>query len=95
VEREAPMNRADIDLMNSLNWYHKIELVDGHVIPGRESDRLWSPIKREMRRVDFRGKRVLDIGTWDGLWSFEAESLGASSVLATDINTQRSFADQT
>jgi hypothetical protein len=29
VEREAPMNQADIDLMNSLNWYHKIELIDG------------------------------------------------------------------
>ncbi|MGH8575865.1 MAG: class I SAM-dependent methyltransferase [Gammaproteobacteria bacterium] len=88
------MNQADIELMNSLNWYHKIELIGGRVTPGREWDHLWSPIKREMHRVDFRGKRVLDIGTWDGLWSFEAESLGASSVLATDINTQRSFTDQ-
>ena len=84
------MNQGDIELMNSLNWYHKIELVGGRVTPGREWDHLWSPIKREMRQVDFRGKRVLDIGTWDGLWSFEAEGLGASSVLATDINTQRS-----
>jgi 2-polyprenyl-3-methyl-5-hydroxy-6-metoxy-1,4-benzoquinol methylase len=88
------MNQADIELMNSLKWYHKIELVGGRVTPGCESDHLWSPIKREMHRVDFRGKRVLDIGTWDGLWSFEAEGPGASSVLATDINTQRSFTDQ-
>jgi len=40
VEREAPMNQADIELMNSLNWYHKIDLVGGRVTPGREWDHL-------------------------------------------------------
>ena len=32
----------------------------------------------------FAGKRVLDIGAWDGFYSFEAERRGASDVLATD-----------
>ncbi len=34
------MNQADIELMNSLNWYHKIDLVGGRVTPGREWDHL-------------------------------------------------------
>lgn len=30
------------------------------------------------------GKTVLDVGAWDGFFSFEAERLGAGKVLATD-----------
>jgi tRNA (mo5U34)-methyltransferase len=32
----------------------------------------------------FQGMTVLDIGAWDGFYSFEAERRGASRVLATD-----------
>lgn len=38
--------------------------------------------------MDFAGKSVLDIGCWDGRWSFLAEKRRASSVLATDDNSQ-------
>ncbi|MGE4323062.1 MAG: class I SAM-dependent methyltransferase [Sphingobium sp.] len=31
-----------------------------------------------------KGKRVLDMGAWDGFFSFEAERRGAQEVLATD-----------
>jgi tRNA (mo5U34)-methyltransferase len=34
--------------------------------------------------ADLSGKAVLDIGAWDGFFSFEAERRGASRVLATD-----------
>ncbi|MBL6750792.1 MAG: DUF1698 domain-containing protein [Nevskia sp.] len=34
--------------------------------------------------VDLRGKTVLDVGAWDGFFSFEAERRGAARVLATD-----------
>ena len=33
---------------------------------------------------DLRGKTVLDVGAWDGFFSFEAERRGAARVLATD-----------
>jgi tRNA (mo5U34)-methyltransferase len=36
----------------------------------------------------------LDIGCWDGLWSFEAEKRGASEVFATDFISQRSLKGQ-
>lgn len=93
------MKEEDIKEMHSMQWYHKIELRKrilrkGIVTPGQDHDDIWIPLKKEMKKVDFAGKKVLDIGCWDGLWSFEAEKLGAAEVIATDINSQRSFSEQ-
>ena len=88
------MEKEDIEKMNTMKWYHKIELDKGIVTPGYDFDDLWLPLKEEMSKVDFGNKKVLDIGCWDGLWSFEAEKLGAAEVFATDIHNQRSFSEQ-
>lgn len=66
-------------------WYHKIDLGDGIITPGRNYDRLWGGIRGVMDHVDYSGKRVLDIASWDGMWAFEAERRGASLVVSTDI----------
>jgi tRNA (mo5U34)-methyltransferase len=59
---------------------------------------MWGPPNRLLvdafDRIDFRGKKVLDIGCWDGLWSFEAEKRGAAEVYGTDDVSQRSFSEQ-
>ena len=64
--------------------YHSIELPDGSVLPGLQS------IEQLRRRLDvfnlpedLKGKRVLDIGAWDGWFSFECERRGAA-VTAVD-----------
>lgn len=88
------MREEDIEKMKSMNWYHKIDLGDNIITPGNEWDTLWDPLKEEMKKIDFSNKRVLDIGCWDGLWSFEAEKLGAREVWASDLNNQRSFSEQ-
>lgn len=75
--------------MHGFNWYHKIELAPGIVTPGHDWESLWDPMRRYHRSVSFRDKRVLEIGCWDGYWSFEAETLGAREVWATDDMTQR------
>ena len=66
-------------------WYHVIDLGDGISTPGQT---LWSPLWEQIRRVrtrlDYQGKKVLDIGSFDGMWAFEAESLGAAEIVATD-----------
>ena len=61
-------------------WYHRIELPGGVVTPG------WAPIDAAMYRIpeDLTGKRVLDIGAWDGYWTFEALKRGARQVVAID-----------
>ncbi|MGE3803079.1 MAG: class I SAM-dependent methyltransferase [Gemmataceae bacterium] len=77
--------------MNELQWAHRIDLGNGMVTPGA-----WQPsplIRLAFDRIDFRGKKVLDVGCWDGLWSFEAERRGAREVFATDDVSQRPFGD--
>ena len=63
-------------------WYHTIELEPGVVTPGWFDLR---PILARMPWPDVRGKRCLDVGTWDGTLAFELERRGASEVVATDI----------
>jgi len=61
-------------------WYHRIELPGGVVTPG------WAPLSAKAYRIpeDLHGKRVLDVGAWDGYWSFEALKRGAREVVAID-----------
>ena len=61
-------------------WYHHIELPGGIITPG------CLPISAEAYKVpdDLTGKRVLDVGAWDGYWTFEALKRGASEVVAID-----------
>jgi tRNA (mo5U34)-methyltransferase len=64
--------------------YHSIELPDGSVLPGLQSlDHLRWRFGLFGLPEDLRGKRVLDIGAWDGWFSFECERRGAE-VVATD-----------
>jgi len=77
-------------------WWHSINLPHGVVTPGKvkDSDIL---MKRLQLPSDLSGKRVLDIGAWDGYYSFECEKRGAQ-VLAIDnynrmeVEEERQFA---
>ena len=64
-------------------WYHSIELQPGVVTPGWFDLR---PIVHRLPWPDVRGKRCLDVGTYDGFLAFELESRGAAEVVATDIS---------
>jgi len=67
--------------ISSIRWFHQIDLGNGIVTPGEdESERKW----KKLCVPDLRGKTFLDVGAWDGFFSFKAERLGASRVLATD-----------
>ena len=76
---------AEIQL---LDWIHTIELAPGVVTPG-----VWPLESKEfilsaLDEIDFTGRKVLDIGCLDGLFSFEAERRGAREVVATDLVSQ-------
>ena len=74
-------------------WYHKIDLGSGVVTPGRPYDAVWNLIRKTRASIDYSGKTVLDIASFDGMWAFEAEKLGASLVVATDcyFETYKNF----
>jgi tRNA (mo5U34)-methyltransferase len=66
------------------HWWHSIDLGDGVRTDGRKSAEI---LRKELADVDLpplQGKSVLDIGAWDGFYSFEAERRGASRVVALD-----------
>ncbi len=74
-----------------LGWYHSIELPDGGIIPGLQTlEQLRSRIARYPIPDDLTGKRVLDIGAWDGWFSFEMERRGAN-VVALDSARQETL----
>jgi tRNA (mo5U34)-methyltransferase len=65
-------------------WWHSFELPDGSRIDGVcDLDALKRRIAQFPIPTDLRGKRVLDVGAWDGWFSFEMERRGAE-VLAID-----------
>ncbi len=64
--------------------YHSVDLPDGSVLPGLQSiEHLRWRLDRFGLPLDLRGKRVLDVGAWDGWFSFECERRGAE-VVAVD-----------
>jgi tRNA (mo5U34)-methyltransferase len=63
-------------------WYHTLDLPGGVTTPG------WFDLRGVVDRMpwpDVRGKRCLDVGTYDGFLAFELERRGAAEVVATDI----------
>jgi len=70
---------------DSRPWYHAMELGPGVVTDG------WFDLREDVGRYgipdDLTGKRVLDIGTWDGFWAFEFERRGAE-VVALDLDDE-------
>jgi tRNA (mo5U34)-methyltransferase len=83
--------RNDIQQLSRSGWYHSLELPDGTVIEGVVSiERLKWRIAQFPIAQDLTGKRVLDIGAWDGWFSFEMARRGAE-VVAVDSTDQTRF----
>jgi tRNA (mo5U34)-methyltransferase len=63
-------------------WFHRIDVGHGVVTPGQDD----SPTKLQRLDIpdDLSGKSVLDIGAYDGFFTFECERRGAT-VLAIDF----------
>jgi tRNA (mo5U34)-methyltransferase len=74
-----------MDQLAELGWYHSIELPDGRVLKGLHTiEQLKQRLARFPVPENLSGKRVLDIGAWDGWFSFEMERRGAE-VVALDV----------
>lgn len=73
-------------LLSRYQWYHSIRVSNGisTTTAKREYQDIWNLNFRMMDSVDFKGRRVLDVGCRDGLFSFEAEKRGAREVIGVD-----------
>src|SRR5438045_7785979 len=66
----------------AIRWYHTIDLGGGVVTNG--VDDTPQRLARVQLPASLNGKTVLDIGAWDGYFSFECERRGAARVVALD-----------
>jgi tRNA (mo5U34)-methyltransferase len=83
-------NAAGSDLRRQvaeIRWFHQIDLGNGLITPG--ADRSSRKLATIGLPDDLCGKTVLDVGAWDGFFSFEAERRGAARVVAIDPNAWR------
>ncbi len=87
ASREALQKEID-----SIHWYHEFDFGDGlrsvSISQAEDHRRVWRFIESELETIDFTGKSVLEIGCWDGYWSFYAEKRGSKHVLASDDVSQ-------
>ncbi len=65
-----------------IDWWHTMDLGHGVTTHGRDRTTEKLVTLQLPERLD--GQSVLDIGAWDGAFSFEAERRGAARVLAVD-----------
>ena len=79
LQELPPKDRREVE---SIKWFHQIDLGNGIITPGIDNTRT----RLEMLSLpgDLRGRSVLDICALDGAFSFEAERLGANRVMAVD-----------
>jgi tRNA (mo5U34)-methyltransferase len=79
----SPMPTNDLQArVAAIRWYHTIDLGGGITTQGVDD----SPARlaRAHLPASLEGLSVLDIGAWDGFFSFECERRGASRVVAAD-----------
>jgi tRNA (mo5U34)-methyltransferase len=71
-----------VERILAIEWYHMIEVAPAIVTPGRYDPK---PLLDAMGfPEDLQGKTVLDIGAYDGFFTFEAEKRGAMRVVGLD-----------
>ncbi len=67
-------------------WFHSIDLGQGVVTKGQKTPVALKQELDVLRLPPLAGKTVLDIGTYDGFYSFEAERRGAARVVSMDLH---------
>ncbi len=79
MREDGRSTRGEID------WHHSIPMPDGTVTDGDIS------LQNHRRKAavipdDLAGRTVLDVGAWDGYFSFECERRGAERIVALDAD---------
>ncbi len=78
IEENAAASNAE---MAAGSWWHSIDLGDGRITRGvHPIEELRDNYARFNLPADLSGRSVLDIGCWDGFYSFESEQRGARVV---------------
>jgi tRNA (mo5U34)-methyltransferase len=85
--QQSLAQRSILERIEGISWYHTIHLGHGIVTQGVFDHTPYLHLYPLPERMD--GMRVLDVGTFDGFWSFEFEKRGAAEVIALDVGRRR------
>lgn len=84
---------SDQERIDLVPWLHEFDFGNGlrarsvsENLPAKQAR--WNFIRIQLDKINFTDRSVLDIGCWDGYWSFYSERRGARKVLASDDATQ-------
>lgn len=77
------------DEIGRLQWYHRLPIGDEFTPGLRDVGEMCRFLRLP---ADLRGRRVLDIGTFDGGLAFACEARGAIEVVALDVVRHETFA---
>lgn len=83
-ENKIPRDVNELrQLVESRTWYHTIDLGNGLKTPGFFDHNGY--LDQYRLEDSYRGKRVLDVATFDGFWAFEFEKRQADEVVTLDL----------
>lgn len=89
AEKSALSSSQVNELVNSVSWYHSVDLLPGVIAPGslpkggRYNVEPYVKFAEEFSN-GLANKRILEIGAWDGPLAYKLKSMG-HNVTATDI----------
>lgn len=84
----APPEAEMKELFQRPIWYHSFDIPGiGKTTPAGSWDFYWPNIREVRSNIldRYKGAEVVDVGTFDGMWAFEAMQLGADRVGAYDF----------
>ena len=83
MELQTKMSKSLDEIFSTHHLHQTWEVESGFSTPGR------NPIELILNKCqipnDLTGKSVLDVGAWNGCYSFECEKRGAQKVVAADL----------
>lgn len=83
--RDEAELRARAEEMLQVPWHHSMRLLPGlEVRGGKPAELLAQERACILESIDLSGRSVLDVGTWNGYFAFEAKRAGAARVIASD-----------
>jgi tRNA (mo5U34)-methyltransferase len=84
--------RERIRELTQVRWHHTIRLLPDLIVEGEKTaDTLEAERAAVLGVIDLANRSVIDVGTWNGYFAFEAKRAGASRVIATDSYVWRSL----
>lgn len=87
IANPTPEAQALWERVRKIVWYHTLDLGHGVITPGYYDHNPY--LDRYNMPKDLRGKRVLDVATYDGFWAYQFEKRGAEEVVGLDIDSVR------